>query len=575
MPANGQQTASSQISTAATWIQNTASSVSNQVAAGVRTVNGAIASAAADTSAAPPNASAAPNGNTKYAFTGLCDAMNKFEQDAVKAGTAKYPNVYKIEFVTPALAASGITIPGTTDYKKTPNIQNGTAANKVNPNTNSVKMDAKIVSVQHGTQIIQFIEMVMRNSQYITNQATATIDQVTGNAIPKASANSTQPTTWFKISVNAVPIGNKIDPIRNDYPYQITYIISPYSINEAQSQYFPDARFRGVQKVYDYWFTGNNTQVIGYEQSYNNQYRNVLSSKDSAQAKIPGAVNNKQFGDVGLWMGPNKTMLAPTTGQSDQQADKGANNPASSLADYLYSFSDQANITLQIIGDPAWLVQGETKGITADTFQFTGFYADGTVNPDAQQVVFAVNFNAPADYNLKTGLVDVNASSTNGDSNNLSSAPTQASAAYTATEVKSVFSKGKFTQEIKGNALKNLNAQQLAAATGRAAPASTTLTPISRTPLTSDFLGGLASAAGTVWQSVTGAVQNAFNSATPVSGAPTQTAAAAGAPTSNGADVGTASPASSTAVPSTTTQVMAPSDDGSGYNGPNGESVGS
>ena len=135
----------------------------------------------------------------------------------------------------------------------------------------------------------------MRNSQYITNQATAAVDQVTGNPLPKASANSTQPTTWFKISVNAVPIGNKIDPIRNDYPYQITYIISPYAINEAQSQYFPDARFRGVQKVYDYWFTGNNTQVIGYEQSYNNQYRNVLSSKDSAQAKIPGAVNNKQL----------------------------------------------------------------------------------------------------------------------------------------------------------------------------------------------------------------------------------------------------------------------------------------
>ena len=192
MPANGQQTAASQISTAAAWVNNTASTVSNQVAAGVRTVNGAIASATADTSAAPPNASAAPNGNTKYAFTGLCDAMNKFEQDAVKAGTAKYPNVYKIQFVTPALASSGITIPGTTDYKKTPNIQNGTAANKIDPKTNSVKMDAKIVSVQHGTQIIQFIEMVMRNSQYITNQATATIDQVTGNPIPKASAKSSE-----------------------------------------------------------------------------------------------------------------------------------------------------------------------------------------------------------------------------------------------------------------------------------------------------------------------------------------------------------------------------------------------
>jgi hypothetical protein len=56
------------------------------------------------------------------------------------------------------------------------------------------------------------------------------------------------------------------------YYYKITYTISTYALNEAQSQYFPGAQFRGVQKVYNYWFTGQNTQILSYEQSYNNQY---------------------------------------------------------------------------------------------------------------------------------------------------------------------------------------------------------------------------------------------------------------------------------------------------------------
>jgi hypothetical protein len=436
-----------------------------------------IAAAVGASASAPPKATAAPTGTTKYTYTGLCDALNAYEQSLVKAGTVEYANQYAIEFAPASLASSGIVLPGTSDKKMAPGQQTNTAKNKVLPETNTFNSKGKNIAVSQGTQIIQFIELTMRNSRYITDQLLVTQDQVTGNSIPSTSITTNKTTSWFKITVNAVPVSPKIDKGRNDYAYKITYSISTYALNEAQSQYFPEAQFRGVHKVYNYWFTGQNTQILSYEQSYNNQYINVLSSKTQTQGKQ--GIDNALSNSVGYGIGLPKNVPSPRSGQSDQQAENGANNPASTLADYLYSFSDQSEITLQIVGDPAWLVQAEPKGITAKAFEFGGFYSDGTVNPEVQQIVFAVNWNAPSDYNngssgpySGTGLMEVNASNTQGNNNNLANSPMQASAAYTATQVRSTFSKGKFTQELKGNALKNLNPTQLASVARRSTESS-------------------------------------------------------------------------------------------------------
>ena len=116
--------------------------------------------------------------------------------------------------------------------------------------------------------------------------------------------------------------------------------------------------------------------------------------------------------------------------------------------------------------------QGEVVGLNAANFNFEGFYPDGTVNTDAQQAVFAVNWNAPTDYNegssgpfSGSGLMDVNAGTA---ANTVS----QSSAAYTLNKIKSTFSKGKFEQTLEGTLLKNLNYKEIVAL-GRT-PASTT-----------------------------------------------------------------------------------------------------
>lgn len=505
---------------------------------------------------APPLASAAPSGTTKYNYIGLVDAMNAYEQELVTAGTVRYPNVYEVKFVPESLAASKLALPGGTDYSKTPDQQAQTAKAKLDPSTNSMNTQGKNIAVSQGTQIIQFIEMTVRNSRYITDQLKVIQDQVSGNSQASTSTSSNNTTTWFKVLVNAVPIGDKVDDLRHDFPYRITYTVTQYAINEAQSQYFPQAQFRGVQKLYNYWFTGENTQVLSYEQSYNAQYINVLSSKTKTEG-AQGVTNSALADSVGYGIGPNKNVPSPRSGQSDQQAQNGANNPASTLADYLYSFADQGEITLSIIGDPAWLIQGEVAGLAASAVQFTGFYPDGSINTDNQQAVFAVNWNAPADYNngpsgpySGSGLMDVNASATNGNNNNLSTTPTQASAAYMATQITSKFSKGKFEQELKGTALKNLNQKQIAEASRPAAKTTVapavSVQPTGRVSLLQQAESAVSDLVSKLnpfsRNNATSSPATQNNSATPISNLPTQGADQPGPPTSEGVVVGNAKP---------------------------------
>ena len=507
----------------------------------------------------PPTAASAPQGNTKYGYVGLCDALNAYEQGLVAAGTVEIANIYEIQFVPQTIAASPLQPPGATDYSSTANQTNGSAQSKVNPNSNSVNMKSKNLSPAQGTQIVQFIEQTMRNSGYITQQLLSTDGQLdpAAKSTPN-SASAKKPVSWFKIVTNAVPIGNTIDKKRNDFAYRITYTIVNYAINEAQSQYTKNANFRGVHKRYDYWFTGLNTQILNYEQKYNTQYFNVLDSKaptETNQTKTGSDVTNNtpNTSDIGKAMGPNRNVPTTASNQSDQQLKNGAGNPASTIADFLYSQSDQATVKLEIIGDPAWLVQGEMKGIGPNAINTNPFYPDGSVNTEIQEIVFSINFNTAGDYNngisgpySGTGLMDIGGEeATKGI--NTSSAPAQASAAYAAFKVTNHFIKGKFTQELEGRILQNLNSQQINTAAGRDSSITNKLgqltgllNSVARVP---NIINSGISAVGGVINSSIAALpvaaqtlysSNADNSSSPISNESSQPAAPAEPPTSNG-----------------------------------------
>lgn len=401
----------------------------------------------------PPKASAATRGTATKTFVGLIAALNKQEQDLVQKKVFDVANVYSLEFAPKSLGDAIVTKPGTPNKNKTPMQSGTTGSDKVDPERQAMVTTVRTFGFAAGTPIVQIIDQIMRNSEYIGKQATVTIDeekQQTEEQVPTtppASNSSTngdtgQQLAWYKINVSATPIGDKPDPKRNDFAYNIKYVVSAYGINRMVSEYFPEGRYRGSHKSYNYWFTGMNTQVLNFEQEFNSLYTQVLTNPNLVR-KYKQMINNREI---------VPTVYQSASEQSRQSAEGLTNEIAANAADYLYNPADQGKIRLKIIGDPAWLQQGElVTGLSTRTFSFSPFNDDGTINFDAQEIAFDINWNRPADYNLNTGLMEVGKK--NRQTNTGASAEATESARYRAVTCKSTFRQGRFEQELEGRLL--------------------------------------------------------------------------------------------------------------------------
>ena len=404
--------------------------------------------------AAPAKADAAPNGNTTKVFTGLCDALNEFQRGLVRPGGYQIADEYEIQFAPPTISAAKVALQGTA-YKATPTTQEKKPGAALNPETQRMDVTGRVIPVTAGIQIVQFIDQVMRSSSYITDQANFIINETTQKLEPKPGAAADAEVTWYKVNFQAENLG--WDDGRNDYAYKMIYTIAPYAINRMDSQYFPEGRYRGVHKSYNYWFTGKNNAIINFEQEYNNMYTTILSGTVGGVGKggtVPVGLNNTPPSSETLGNTNSKSTTpksyAPAASVSNQGADSGANEIGASAADFLYSLVPQGEVKMRIIGDPGWIAQGEvTNTINAATMTFAPFLPDGTINMDAGEVMFDVYFNRPGDYNFDTGVVNVNGKTVNPNGTTAALQP-QAHLTYVATNIKSFFNDGKFEQEITG-----------------------------------------------------------------------------------------------------------------------------
>jgi hypothetical protein len=394
---------------------------------------------------APAKAPAAP-GKTNDVFTGLCEALNTFQKRLAdpKDPKRKYdvPDEYDIVFAPDSMADHTLKRQGTTDKSNVPMQRPSSGA--LSPASNSVNNKATTMPVTAGTQIIQFIDQVMRESSYITDQQLYIVDPV---ADPVTGVQKTMPNpnpsggtvAWYKVSVEAIQL--QYDAKRHDHAYRMTYIITPYAINSLPSDYFKNSRYRGSHKSYNYWFTGLNKEILNFEQEYNNLYRLVISGLN-----VPVQQARTDFRDQ-----YRRTFL-PTSENHAKGADGNTNEAGDNAASFLYSPTDQAKVRLRIVGDPAWMQQGEVAaGVSVANFNFSPFNDDGTINYDSQEVVFDISWNQPDDYDFNTGLVEVN--NTGVKPGGKPRTQPQLNFTYTAIKCKNIFSKGRFEQDLEGRLL--------------------------------------------------------------------------------------------------------------------------
>ena len=390
-------------------------------------------------STAPSKANAAPSPKL---VAGVMTAMNQFQEQLVKDGVYQVADEYVMEFTDNILADATVQPPENTDKKSRPSPPVENARDALLQRTQSVDTAAKTTAATAGMSLVQFIDQYTRSSSYITSQQTR---------IPKTDAQGkttyiVQPVragqilAWYRIGVQATPL--KYDPKRNDYAYRITYQLNPYKINALDSEFFPNPPFQGVHKQYDYWFTGENTSILRYEQEINNQYFVTVNAGLTPQQTFNETTDVREY---------IKRVYQARSAESSQGIQGLANDPAANAADYLFSPADFKSIKMEIVGDPAWITQGEVwEGCAGLRFNYEPFLPDGTINYDAQEQLFEVRFNMPQDYDLNTGLMDIQRTAGNGtSSSDRPDEPTQSNI-YKMKTITNKFSRGQFTQEIEG-----------------------------------------------------------------------------------------------------------------------------
>jgi hypothetical protein len=399
--------------------------------------------------AAPPKANAAPSSKTTIR-QGLMGAMNDFQQKLVQDKKYDYADRYEIVFANGAESIRDASITKPTNVikniAKSPMGKPATQdPNALDPRKSQVDNTLRNSAVTAGQQLLQVIDLTIRNSTYITQQARETFQEVDELGIPIESstgAPATAKVSWFNITMESIPRTAEYDYKRNDYAYDIRYIISPYTVTNFDSKYFPIPKFNGLHKSYKYWFTGQNTAVLDYQATFNSLYNMTVSGSEPGE-NATEAIRRKytsSMREIPMY------SYQSSSSESRSGADGRGNEVSSNAAQYLYSPSDLATTKLRIVGDPGWVQQGSlAAGVDPKNFQYQGFLPDGTINFDSQQVMFEIAWQRPEDYDNSTGLADPYS-----QFGGTARQPLQ-SFVYQARKCISEFRQGKFEQTIEGS----------------------------------------------------------------------------------------------------------------------------
>ena len=390
-------------------------------------------------SAAPPAATAAPK---KIISQGLTSALNEYEKTLVAGDVNKHANQFEI-ILEGDIGKARLTKPGEKVKGQMPMVYNKAAL----PNNITTDVDGKKFSINAGTSIVQVIDILVRSSTYITDQQTLSFDDKTGAPIINDPVQ--KDFQWYIITMNAVPI--EFDDTRGTYAYKITYRVKPYKVENLSSPYFPKGSYVGAHKTYNHWYTGQNTEILNFEQQFD-----LLFYQPKPTVKIPGMT---YVSNAREWERQHAVSRSPESGQGGTQ---GSTEPAANMAHVLYSPGDQATAKLLILGDPDWIEQAESFYNKEKQVNSEDWLPDGSVNFSARQPLFEIRYNTPTDYDLKynpangtseesdQGIMPVSAFNTaksiaTGETN----LPAQ-SQVYQAITITSLFDKGRFTQELYG-----------------------------------------------------------------------------------------------------------------------------
>lgn len=405
---------------------------------------------------------------------GLITVLNEKQQEYLNNGDIEFASTYKIDFDgdgAQAIAAASLLVPTQKNpytFRLSPNDVNTTedsnelATFVATPNVFSAEF-----SFVKDTSLVKLIENIVTNSTYLTDAMkimNANSPEPTNGSLETIVQSNRVDVAWF--SVTPLMSNPRWDRKQKIWIYDITYRIRKYETPIVLSPYVnPGTLYYGPHKIYDYWLTGNNNEVVSFEQQFDNLFFTGV---------VAGIPNGLQLTEVS-----NTDDTPFVAGASAGGAKLGSVNSGQSqdfqntFITTLYDPSATVSAKITILGDPDYINQGEIESVNT---LFNKFYeADGfTISYGGGQTFIEINFYEGQDYDTNNGLFKINDKIVFYQQSNVDNLVSGLS--YQVVEVKHRFSQGKFTQvlDLKLNnfTFANLGAEGSARNPTDAAPSS-------------------------------------------------------------------------------------------------------
>jgi hypothetical protein len=426
---------------------------------------------------------------------GLLTKLNQIEQGKVdkNPADASIPNKFNIVYQGDAESRIGkasmvtqsdldkIKWPGS-GAKTTTESTDAKGAKPPDPNE-------RMIILNNDVSIIQAIETIIKRSAYMENAlktvyANTKEPDVDQKNNPQVKRENPLPLAWF--TVNSEIVKCEWDAKIGDWAYEQNFIISIYEIPSVATPFAPDqTRYYGPHKRYDYYFTGQNSEVLDYQLQFDNLYFNTVLGieekdfKSLSGSQNPGAEREGQdapAGGSGSATGNTKTTAgntgqkadAPPPGSKDTSAGTAKAGGASvktgikskgdrtgtlavgleaqnSIVTSLHDVGTYANGKIKILGDPDFLVRDATTSLTE---LYNKFYdTDGyTISANGGQVFIEVAFKEAVDYKHSTGLMEINENIFFLNYPQYIKDMAQGAVIWEVSQVDSTFASGKFEQ---------------------------------------------------------------------------------------------------------------------------------
>jgi len=325
--------------------------------------------------------------------------------------------------------------------------------------------DYKVEITAPGQSMLAFLEKVIRDSTYITDQLedNTTLDKMKdAKSVLKNPENGLN---WWKITY--VKTLKDYDKIRNKYARKTIIQIDPYKVVDPEvtgGKSKPGENgLRSPARSYSYIYTGQNLDIRNLDLTFNNSFIMAMSGIGTSNEGSENPIIKETDANVSPESANQQDGAATVSGEQgikpennkfnvDEHANQKQRTGAT-LMENLYRTpgSDMMTISLEIVGDPGYIQQDGI--LTMATPNKTGAQggteghdpANGAILSDLDDSHFYLVFKTPRDYDESTGLA--NFAESDGGST--------LSGYYRIWEINSTFQGGEFTQSVEATRIYN------------------------------------------------------------------------------------------------------------------------